>query len=51
MQLESKLVCWERCDHAGDDKRGVWGGEGFRERVLPGLDACKINILWTLPLH
>lgn len=27
------------------------GVEGFRRRVLSGLDACKINILWTLPLH
>lgn len=27
------------------------GVEGFRRRVLSGLDAYKINILWTLPLH
>lgn len=26
------------------------GVEGFRRRVLSGLDACKINILWTLLL-
>lgn len=33
---------------------GELGGgrrRGFRKRVLSGLDACKINILWTLPLH
>lgn len=52
MQLESELVCWECCDHAGDegDEEGRVVG-GFRRRVLSGLDACKINILWTLPLH
>lgn len=55
MQLESELVCWDGCDHAGDEGdegEGVGCGEGgFRRRVLSGLDACKINILWTLPLH
>lgn len=48
LRLESKLVCWDGCDHVGD--------EGTCEGVLAleggcCLDSCKINILWTLPLH
>lgn len=43
-----ELVCHGGCEHTGDEGGGVV--EGFRRRVLSGLDACKINILWTLLL-
>ena len=41
------LVCHGGCEHVGDEGGGM---ESLRRRVLSGLDACKINILWTLLL-
>lgn len=43
-----RTCCFVRMDVNTVVRKAVMG---FRSRVLSGLDACKINILWTLPLH
>lgn len=35
LRLESKLVCWDGCDHVGDEG-ACGGGVSFRRWVLSG---------------
>lgn len=48
LQLESGLVCSDGCDEGAE---GIGDAEGHSWRRLSGLGVCKINILWTSPLH
>lgn len=53
--LESELVCWDGCDHVsnegGEEEEGLGVGGALALEGGCCLDASKINILWTLPLH